>query len=384
MTDFNVIIAGGGTPGITLALLLAQADLSVAVIDPIKVTASAQETRTSALMKGSVDIFQSIGVWGSCADRGGVMTGLRIADDDAEQLFESEEIGQEFFGINMPNNILRDALLAQARKTKNITLHIPASLQSFIADDAGVSVTLENGEMLTASLLVGADGRNSAVRQQAGIDVWGRDYNQSALTCIINHSRAHQNVSTEFHYPGGPFTLVPLPGNMSSVVWVEYNDDAKQLAAINRSAFEQTLQDKSHSILSAITLEAGPQLSPLKALKAKALIAPRVALVAEAAHVLHPLGAQGLNLSIRDAAALAEVIIDAVNLGLDPGSTTILKKYQARRQRDIEMRVRGTDLFNKFVSTSSPFMRNLRRAGIKTVGSLSILRDLAMREGLGR
>ena len=209
-----------------------------------------------------------------------------------------------------------------------------------------------------------------------------KKYDQSAITCLINHSRSHSNTSTEFHRENGPMALVPLPGNQSSVVWVEKTETAQDLIKLKKQDFEQTLQDKTQDILGGITLEVGPECWPLCSIQAESLTASRVALIAEAAHVMSPITAQGLNLSLRDVAALAESIVDAARLGLDIGSQSVLRTYEKRRRIDIETRVFGVDTMNHVVSTDILGLKRLRRAGLKSLDTLYPLKTLAMQVGL--
>lgn len=387
---YDILISGGGTPGLTLALLLASTGLTMAVIDPAPAKKSQKDpqTRTSALMAGSIAILEKTGVWNKCAARGGIMRSLHIIDDSAQDRapidikFSASEIDQDIFGVNMTNHILQDALAAATHENKNIAFLQGRKLVSFSSDDFGIIATLDDGENLKAKLIVGADGRHSTVRSGAGIEAKERDYGQQAITCLIEHSKPHNETSTEFHRPSGPFTLVPLPRNASSIVWVDFNDQIEQFMRLDRAAFERAVQERTRDILGTITLAAGPQSWPLKSLKAKTLIAPRTALVAEAAHVIHPLGAQGLNLSLRDVDTLAACLIEAAQLGLDPGSLAILKKYESLRRSDINLRVMGTDLLNRMVSNNIPALRGLRRIGIKTLDHASLLKEIAMRGGM--
>ncbi|HTK85839.1 MAG TPA: FAD-dependent monooxygenase, partial [Patescibacteria group bacterium] len=342
------------------------------------------DTRTSALMQDSINILTHTDAWRDCARDGGVMEALKIIDANVrppiEITFRADEIGQDAFGVNMQNAVLLAALRKRAAKSKQIEL-LNAKLESFEADDFGVTAKLA-GKELRAKLIVGADGRKSTVRACAGIEAKERDYGQHAITCLISHTRSHNNTSTEFHRPSGPFTLVPLPGKTSSVVWVDFNEPADSAMRMDKRSFTRALQDRSDGVLGEITLLTGPQSWQLQSLKAERLTARRAALIAEAAHVLHPLGAQGLNLSLRDAASLANVIIEAVRLGQDPGAAAILAQYERSRRVDIAGRVTGTDILNRFVSSNSPLFHRLRRAGIKSLENFTLLRELAMRHGM--
>jgi 2-octaprenyl-6-methoxyphenol hydroxylase len=386
----DILICGAGAPGLTLALLLGRLGASVTLVERGALPSGRPgpaDGRTSALMQGSVNIVKATGGWDAAAPAGEPLKTLRIVDDSkggsktVSVDFGAGEIGLYAFGINMPNAALVAALAAQATKCKNIRILAPATLSALEADAFGVTAAVD-GKKIRARLAVGADGRQSAVRDLSGIGVKTHAYGQRAITCLIGHSRPHNNVSTEFHRPSGPFTLVPLPGNRSSVVWVDFDAEAESFAALSRHAFTRALQDRSKGLLGEIELLSAPSSWPLFSLKADRLIAPRVALIAEAAHVLHPLGAQGLNLSLRDAAVLAETVADALRLGQDPGSEAVLNRYEARRRHDLLSRVVGTDSLNRLVSNDLSLLKSLRQAGLRTIGTVPPLKRFAMRQGL--
>lgn len=382
----DVFISGGGVPGLTLALLVAELGLSVVVADPQRPNPDSidkPDGRTAALMAGSVNILKATGHWDGVAHRGAALETLRIVEDKKTQAdFHAADIGLPYFGINMPNAPLRVALFTAAEQHENITLLCPDRIQSAEADDVGITLSTSGGKSFRARLLAGADGRSSQTRALCGIDVRERDYGQKAITCVFSHSKPHQGISTEIHRSGGPFTMVPLPGDQSSVVWVEYAADADAFTALRKQDFTQALQDRTNGLVGKIELVTSPESWPLKAMQAKSFIAPRTALMAEAAHVLHPLGAQGLNLSLRDAATLAEEITDAARRGLDIGSATVLNRYQHRRKADIFSRLIGTDSLNRMVSNNIGLLKVLRSAGLKTIESIEPLRRFAMQEGV--
>ncbi len=386
----DILIIGGGAPGLALATLLAPLGLAVAVVDVAPFAGLRDlkpDTRTAALMQGTVRILRAAGAWDSCAAHGADLRTLRIVDENGRRGaavtadFRASEIGLDAFAVNMPNAVLRAALCDRARTVKNITL-LPGRRLADYSTESRVHATLDDGTIINATLIVGADGRESAVRTIAGIETRVQEFGQSAITCLIEHNRPHDNISTEFHRPSGPFTLVPLPGKTSSVVWVEHTADADALMSVSRPSFMQALQDRTRDALGGVRMVAGPSCWPLIGLRAARLTAPRMALIAEAAHVLHPLGAQGLNLSLRDAAALAETIADAARLGLDIGSAVTLAAYEKRRVADVDGRVYGTEGFNHLVSNNKSAIHNLRRAGLKLVSGITPLRNIAMQQGL--
>ncbi|MCC7304987.1 MAG: UbiH/UbiF/VisC/COQ6 family ubiquinone biosynthesis hydroxylase [Alphaproteobacteria bacterium] len=385
----DLIISGGGIAGLTLASLLGGAGLSVHLIDPAPpqpLKKTAPSSRTIALMESSVNIIKAAGAWDAVKSFSNPLKTMRIVDDSMGKKlqfeFSSRDIGQEQFGFNIPNSTLRAALYERVQEIKTVTLHCPGALADYTAGDNAVTVRLENGTSIEASLLVGADGRNSKVRAIAAIDCKIKDYQQSAITCVVGHTKPHNDTASEFHRPGGPLAFVPLKDQQSSIVWVERSEDAEDIMRLRKSEFIQLLQDRSNGILGALSLDSNPECWPLVSIKAKSLTAKRVALIAEAAHVISPITAQGLNLSLRDAAALAETIMDSMRVGLDPGAGTVLQKFEKRRHTDITTRVFGVNSMNSIVSTDAFFLKDLRRKGLSAVGNIRPLKKLAMQYGL--
>lgn len=387
----DVIIVGGGAAGSTLSCLLAQAGLKVHVIDPAQLPKPSQikpSGRTVALLQGSLNILDAAGVWSdTLKERSGRLRLMRIMDDsrsDQDTIeidFDAREMDLNQYGYNVPNGLLSSTLHHHAKRIKNITF-IHDVLEDYEVHDNEVIASTSKGTKITAPLIVGADGRNSKVREIADINIKSHDYGQSAITLLINHSRAHDHVATEFHRESGPLAFVPLPGNQSSIVWVESAENTEKLIRMSKQDFTDALQAASKNILGGITLETGLESWPLKTIHAKSLTAERTALVAEAAHVLSPITAQGLNLSLRDVAALAEEIIDAARVGVDIGSSAPLKNYARRRAVDMDSRVYGVDTVMRMVSNDKGAIKALRRTGLKTIDNIAPLKSFAMRQGL--
>lgn len=384
----DIIISGGGPAGSTLALLLAKAGLHVALIDPEPATTKGDERptgRTAALFNGSVNVLKTSGLWDDLKDLATPLRIMRIVDakdSKAGVTFHASDIGLDEFGFNIPNKILKDSAHKKIRSAKNITLLNPDKLKNYRVEGTRVIAETDDGVALTAPLIIGTDGRNSTVRNVAGIDVKTDSYDQTAITCLITHTKSHNFQSTEQHYAGGPFTLVPMPGNQSSIVWVEKTDDAKKFLHMKKDELEQAIQDRTQGLVGNITLASNPESWPLMFLSANKLTAERSAIAAEAAHVISPLGAQGLNLSLRDVASLAETIIDAARLGEDIGSELVLARYEKRRHADIGTRVHGMDAYNRLVAHEFSFLQDLRRLGIKGLEQISTLKNMAMEHGL--
>jgi 2-octaprenyl-6-methoxyphenol hydroxylase len=387
----KILIIGGGIAGLSLAAVLGRAGIPVELVDNFSsppLNTIKPSGRTVALQQRSINVLKATGAWELCAEHTNPLKAMRIIDDsmpgqktiDAE--FPSSVIGQEQFGFNVSNDILRAALSEVIKNIPSVTTDIPNSLSNYEVRGNHVVAILKDGSEITGSLIVGADGRNSKVRELAGITFKTHDYGQSAVTCLINHSRSHNDTSAEFHRPGGPLALVPLQGNQSAVVWVEPTPRAEEIMKLRKQDFIQTLEDATKNILGGLTLEAGPECWPLSSIKATSITGPRLALMAEAAHVMSPITAQGLNLSLRDAAALAETIADAMRLGLDPGSDSTLARYAKRRKLDITTRIFGVDGMNKIVSHDMEAIRALRRAGLKTIDSIPVFKNFAAQQAL--
>jgi 2-octaprenyl-6-methoxyphenol hydroxylase len=397
MDNFDIIIAGGGVPGLALANILAPVGFRIALFDPAPFTALKDtkiDSRTAALMQGSINILKATGAWDDCAALGSELSVMRIIDENTPHKdrmkidFYASELDLPAFAINMPNVFLRAALYDKAKTHKNIKLFEGVTLDEVTYEPQFVLCNASNGKTFKTPLIIGADGRNSTIRKSASISYREHDFKQSAITCLIEHSNSHSNISTEIHRPVGPFTMVPLPGSsgkynkMSSVVWVDHDAVTKEMVSLPDALFTQELQKQSRDLLGNISVISKPHAWPLKGLVADRLTAHRAIIIAEAAHVIHPLGAQGLNLSLRDVGALAEILTDAARAGADIGSKVILEQYEKRRFADVQGRVLGTENFVKLVANNNPVIHKMRRAGLKTVSSFSPLRFLAMTQGL--
>ncbi len=386
----DLLIIGGGVAGLTLAKILGDQGLDIHIVEPLP-PANLKDTdstsRTVALMQRSLNVLRSAGLDDFITDHGTKMAVMRIIDDSIEgqsiitSEFDSFDLGLEYFSMNIPNSLLRAKLYEDIRSLGNITIH-NSTLETFEATQSNITATLDDGKEIKSPLIVGADGRNSLVRKIAGIKAKTNNYGQSAITCIINHSCAHNNSSTEFHRPGGPFALVPMKGNQCSVVWVEETARAEDLMALPKDIFEQSLQQQTNDILGGITLASPPQSWPLCAITAHSITAPRTALIAEAAHVMSPVTAQGLNLSLRDVATLAETIIDNIRLGIDYGNKVTLRDYERRRSLDIKTRTFGVNGMNQIVSSNKDPIKGLRRNALQMIDRFSPLKAIAMQHGL--
>jgi 2-octaprenyl-6-methoxyphenol hydroxylase len=384
-TSYDIAAVGTGPAGLAAALSLAQLGLRVAAVGP---PPGARDTRTAALFAGSITLLENLGVGEVCRASGEPIYGIRIVDDMGallrapEVTFTAAEAGLERFGYNVPNAALVDAMRRRAREVPSLTL-IDASVTQVSSEGDGVTLNLGDGSTLTARLVIGADGRQSLCRQAAGITARTWAYEQSAVTCTFTHQRPHGGISTEFHRPAGPFTVVPSPGRSSSLVWVERPDVAARLANLDDEGFRAALDERLHGLLGSVG-EVGPRgVFPLSGLTAAAAGRNRVALVGEAVHVIPPIGAQGLNLGLRDAACIADCVADAVAAGADIGAPSVLDAYGRMRGADIASRVWTIDILNRSLLSSAPPVQALRGLGLHILKSVGPVRRMAIREGLG-
>lgn len=377
---FDVAVVGGGPAGVSAAIALALTGAKVALIARRMPYA---DNRTTALLGNSVDFLKDVNVWPRCSDKAAALRAMRLVDDTGrlirapEVKFSSDEIGLEEFGYNIANRELMSALEDRAAEIPDLVR---------FDDEADTiepgTVGTRAGQSISARLVVGADGRQSLSRVAAGIDVRRRTLSQAALTFNISHSRPHKNISTEFHTPLGPCVFVPLPGNRSSVVWVSSPNEAHRLIALSDDELSQAAEARSHSILGRIRVEPGRNLFPLAIEQPRQFAQRRIALVGEAAHVLPPIGAQGLNMGLRDAADIADIVGKAIAAGDDPGAPRMLERYNWSRRADVTSRTFVIDLANRSLLSDFLPMQSLRATGLHLLGSIGPLRRIAMREGL--
>lgn len=381
---FSAIVVGGGPAGLTAAITLAAGGVATVLAGK---RPPAADNRTTALLGSSVTALETLGVWDLCAERTAPLKVIRVVDDTGrlwrapEVKFEAKEIGLEAFGYNIENRHLVAALDRRAHVFSNLRL-IDDEVLSVSPGERTVYVALKCGDMLQAPLVVGADGRRSLCRAAAGIATERHRYPQVALTVCLSHSRPHHDTSTEFHTPSGPFTLVPLPGNRSSLVWVLDPTNADALAALNDAELSVEVERASHSILGKIEIEPGRGCFPLDRARARRFAVSRIALIGEAAHVIPPIGAQGLNLGLRDAASIGELAVAAKRAGRDIGSINVLTAYDKMRRADISGRIFAVDLLNRTLLTDFLPVQGARGLGLYLLDRIGPLRRALMREGV--
>jgi len=386
---FDVAVVGAGPAGIAAALALSHVGAQVALIGPPppKAATARPETRTAALLTSSVDFIKRLQVWETLVPHAAPLKVIRIIDASRSLFrspditFEARELGLEAFGYNIANTTLVEALYARAQAV--LPAVIPSSVEAIRLDGREAHLTLSGGRAVTARLVAGADGRRSVCRIAAGIAVseWG--YDQGAIATSFRHTRPHDGVSTELHKESGSVTTVPMPDPLlSSLIWVGTSAEIEDVMASDDAAFAALLQSRLGDALGEITAVGARAQFPVAGLTAKQLAANRTALIGEAAHILPPIGAQGLNLGLRDAAALADCVAAALRRGQDTGGATVLSSYARARQLDVLSRTVGVDLLNRSLLTGLMPVQAARGLVLHGLNALAPLRRMVMRAGL--
>ena len=388
----DVLIVGGGLNGPALALALAQGGLRVTVIDARPAPDRAHpgfDGRAYALAAGSCRMLRHLGLWDDLRANAQPMVEIKVTDGHAGQgpspfmlHFDSAEIEEGAMGHLIEDRHLR-AALARALPAAGVTVIDGDAVTAQDIGAANVTLMLASGRQATGALLVGADGRTSGTAARAGIRRTGHPYGQTAVTCAVSHALPHRGIAHQFFMPAGPLAILPLTGNRSSVVWSEGEARAGELVTMDDEAFLDALRPAFGSFLGEIAL-AGPRFSySLGLTLAERVTAPRLALVGDAAHGLHPIAGQGLNAGLRDVAALAQVLAQAHQRGEDPGSPAVLDRYARWRRFDTSTLALTTDTFNRLFSNDNPLLRLIRDAGMGAVGAIPPLRRALQREAAG-
>lgn len=386
-TDFDIIIAGGGIAGMVAAAAFGSAGFSVLCVDPAT-GAAGDDRRTTAIFLPGQAVLAEAGLWERLVPEAAALGIMRIVETGAEPLtrdFCAEDLDEPAFGWNIPNSALRRALMERiAELGPRVVLRPGVGLASVLARTGEARVAFTDGSRARARLLVAADGRDSAVRRALRIGAHRLDYGQSAVVCDVSHPLPHQNISIEIHASGGPFTLVPLPDRderpASSLVWMERATEVTRLLALSPADFNAAMGERSGQILGPLTLISERAAYPIISQIASSATAERTALVAEALHVVPPIGAQGLNTSLGDIAALVDLARrDPIGLG----GARMLAAY-ARRWPQVAARVMAVDALNRIAMAGSEPMRMLRAAGLKAIHAASPVRIALMRAGMGQ
>jgi 2-octaprenyl-6-methoxyphenol hydroxylase len=377
----RILVAGTGPSGLIAALRLADAGFGVTLAGP---EMPATDGRTTALMNPALETLDRLGVLEQLAANAAPLKVMRIIDATQRLIrspvvtFRSNEIGEDRFGLNLPNSALVPALAAAVHANRAIEWRKSLVTSWRLEADRAVAILADSSD-ISAPLAVAADGRLSPAREAAGIGTSMRSYPQAALVLNFSHGREHGFISTEFHTETGPFTQVPLPGRRSSLVWVVKPQTANELAALGDAELSIRIEEKMQSLLGRVTIEQGRQIYPLATATPKRFAQNRVALVGEAAHVFPPIGAQGLNLGIRDVEDLIKVVSENRS---DPGAAKTLAAYDARRRPDILARSSAVNLLNRSLLSDLLPAQLVRGVGLGMLGALSPLRAFFMREGL--
>jgi 2-octaprenyl-6-methoxyphenol hydroxylase len=393
-SDINVeaLIVGGGLVGMTLGSALASAGLPVAIVDRADPTATAApefDGRATAIAHASTRVLQGIGLWEGVAPYASAINDIRVSDGDSLLFlhYDHREVGDEPLGHIIENRYLRLAMIDRVLSLDTLELLAPMEIVDVTRASDGVVAKLADGRHIRARLLLGCDGRNSSVREAAGIGVTRLPYNQTSIVCAVFHDRPHNNIAHERFLPGGPFAVLPMRDadgrHRSAVVWSERDDLVPALMALDETAFVSEMTPRFGDILGALEL-AGPRWSyPLSLSHAQSYIGQRLALIGDAAHAIHPIAGQGLNMGIRDIAALAEVIIDARRLGHDIGASNILTEYERWRRFDNMVLAVMTDVITRVFSNDIAPLRVARSMGLETVNRIAPLRRNFMRHAMG-
>jgi 2-octaprenyl-6-methoxyphenol hydroxylase len=389
--DVDVLIAGGGFAGLTLAVALKQGlgpSFAVAVADPALGKSHTNDERASAIVAAARRLLDTIGVWPSVADDAQPILDMVVTDsrlDDAMRpvflTFAGEIEPGEPFAHMIENRHLVAALEAKAKEV-GVTLQ-DAAVGKATREGERVLVELNDNATIAARLLTAADGARSSIRENAGIAIHGWNYDQSAIVTNVGHERDHHGRAEEHFLPAGPFAILPLKGKRSSIVWTEATPEAERIVALPDVDFHAELERRFKLHLGEITLVGARRMHPLGFFVTRSFIAERIALVGDAAHIIHPIAGQGLNMGLKDVAALAEVIVDAVRLGLDPGGADVLERYQRWRRFDTMAMGYATDGLNRLFSNRSVVLRLVRDVGLGLVDRVPNLKRLFIREAAG-
>ena len=388
-SPFDVAVVGTGPSGLAAALALGHLGARVAILGPAPAGSrdGPLETRSAALLTSSVALLKTLGVWARLASEAAPLKAIRIIDASRSPLrapdisFKASELGLDAFGYNIANTALVDALYARAQEA--LPAVIAASVTGVACEAETAVLSLSEGAPVSARLVAGADGRHSICRTSAGIGVSEREYDQSALATNFRHTLPHRDVSIEVHKEDGSVTTVPLPDpHVSSLIWVAPPAEIAHLTQSSDADFIEALAGRLGDLLGVVSEPGARAAFPVAGLTADRLAARRIALIGEAAHILPPIGAQGLNLGFRDAGALADCVADALAEARDPGGTETLEAYAEARRLDIMTRTLGVDLMNRSLLTSLPPLQAARGIFLHGLNALAPLRRAVMRIGL--
>ena len=386
--DVELLIAGGGLNGLLLGVACAGAGLAVAIVDPADPTAVLDkgfDGRSSAIAHGSRRVLDALGLWPEIAAEAEPILEIRVADDDSPLFlhYDHRELGTGTpLGYIVENRVLRRALIERARSLPSLSFLAPLAVGWVETSPYAAVAALSDGRRVTTRLVAAADGQASPLRRAAGIATIEWRYRQTGIVTTVRHECPHGGIAVEHFLPAGPFAILPMTGNRSSIVWTEQAELAARLVGLPDAAFAAELAARFGDFLGAVE-PIGPRWTyPLGLMLAKRYVARRLALVGEAAHLIHPIAGQGLNLGIRDVAALAELMIDTRRLGLDIGDDAVLDRYQRWRRFDVLLLAAVTDGLNRLFSNTIAPVRLARDLGFAVVHPLLPLKRLLMRDAM--
>ena len=387
----SIVICGGAFAGLALAVALRQglgADIPIIVADPALAVRPSRDPRATAIVAACRRLFETLGAWEAVAEKAQPILDMVVTDSRLEDAtrpvfltFAGDVEPGEPFAHMVENRHLIDALVARA-EAERIDLRATA-VTSYDARSGGIDVTLADGSLIEASLLVAADGARSKLRERAGIATHGWDYDQSGIVVTVGHERDHGGRAEEHFLPAGPFAILPLSGKRSSLVWTEKRAEAARIVSLGEGEFHGELERRFGLRLGEIKALDTPRAFPLSYFVARSFIAERMALVGDAAHVIHPIAGQGLNMGLKDVAALAEVVVDAARLGIDLGQQDVLERYQRWRRFDTMAMGLATNSLNFLFSNQSTLLRTVRDIGLGLVDRAPPLKSLFIRQAAG-
>ena len=385
--SFDVVVVGGGMVGLSLSLGLARAGVPVALIERARLSDMAAahfDGRGSAIAAGSRRILDGLGLWDGVADQAEPILEIRVADGTSPLFlhYDHKDIGDGPLGWIVENAVTRRALAAAADES-SLRIFDGTELAGCVFGEDAAVLELADGQSVTGRLVVAADGRDSPLRDAAGIDAVRWRYPQTGIVCAVHHEVPHHGIAQEHFLPAGPFAILPMTENRSSIVWTERNDLAPAILALDDEAFADELRRRFGGFLGRIDVGPTRWSYPLSVVHSKRYIAPRLALAGDSAHAIHPIAGQGFNIGLRDVAALAEVIMDTLRLGLDPGTMTALERYERWRKPDNMMMIGVTDILNRLFSNDITPVRIARDIGLAAVDQMPPLKKVFMRHAMG-
>ncbi|MDQ6981177.1 MAG: UbiH/UbiF/VisC/COQ6 family ubiquinone biosynthesis hydroxylase [Ghiorsea sp.] len=384
----DLVIVGGGMVGLMLAAALRHSGLHIVVIERAAyqpMMSMGLDCRVSAIVQGNVNILKSVGVWQYLQDKAGLMTSMRIWDGQEQGgiRYEAEEIGEDKLGILVENAALIQVLQDTLKESENIELLCPESVTSVLWKRDGVEVTLESGQVFNTPLVVGADGGRSWLRGQADIGVFSRDYKQKGIVATVKPRFSHQNTAMQRFLDTGPLALLPMQDDMCSIVWSASNERADELLRLSDKDFQHELNLEVGGVFGGIVDVGQRAAFPLQAQLARHIVRPRLALIGDAAHSIHPLAGLGVNLGLRDAMVLAQEIVDARKFDEDWGDISVLNRYMKQRMPDVLMTMASMEVLHRTFKVQLPAWIKLRGLGMKALGNAGIIKQMLMKNSTG-